>query len=134
MKTLKHPPLILVNLVLCWMPRVLLLFTLVLAWTNLAFGSEIHDAALNGDLEKVKALLKGDPELVFSQTTNKDDEGSTPLHFAALNGHKEVAELLLANRAKVDATNGTGWTPLHVAVFCGNTGSAELLRQHGGHE
>lgn len=33
-----------------------------LAWSNLAFGGEIQDAAQIGDLEKVKALLKGNPK------------------------------------------------------------------------
>jgi ankyrin repeat protein len=61
-----------------------------LAWSSLAFCGEIHDAAKSGDLEKVKALLKGNPNLVFSKDTN----GRTPLHCAALQGQKNVAELL----------------------------------------
>ena len=39
----------------------------VLAWGSLAFCGEIHDAAKNGDLEKVKALIKANPDLVFSK-------------------------------------------------------------------
>ncbi|MDA7653501.1 ankyrin repeat domain-containing protein, partial [bacterium] len=45
----------------------------------------------------------------------KDDDGSTPLHEAAQRGHKETAELLIANGADVNARTG-GWmnvTPLH---------------------
>jgi hypothetical protein len=57
---------------------------------QVAFGQEIDDAAQNGDLEKVKALLKDNPDLVSS----KDKWGRTPLHLAARNGHKDVAELL----------------------------------------
>ena len=71
----------------------------VLAWTMPAFSGEIHDAAKTGDLAKVQALLKDNHDLVFS----KDNNGGTPLHWAALNGHKDVAELLLANRADVNA-------------------------------
>jgi ankyrin repeat protein len=45
-----------------------------------------------------------------------------------------VAELLLANKADVNATNNNGETPLHLAALKGNKEVAELLRQHGGHE
>ena len=62
-----------------------------LAWSSVAFCGEIHDAAKSGDLEKVKALLTGNPNLVFS----KDNNGETPLHDAVVTGHKDVAELLV---------------------------------------
>ncbi len=76
-----------------------------------------------GDLEKVKALLKDQPALVFSKDTN----GMTALHLAANYGHKDVAELLLANRAKVNAKNNNGATPLHSAAGAGDKDTAELL-------
>ena len=47
-------------------------------------SKEIHDAAKSGDVEKVKALLKDNPDLVISQ----DDIGFTPLHYAAFKGYK----------------------------------------------
>lgn len=88
-----------------------------------AFGGEIHDAATSGNVEKVKALLKSNPDLVSS----KDSNGAVPLHWAALNGHKEVAEVLLANNAAVDARESNGQTPLHLAVFNHHTDIAQLL-------
>jgi len=75
-------------------------------------GGAIHQAARIGDLEKIKALLKDDPDLVFS----KDSKGDTPLHWAACNSHKEVIEFLLANKASVNAVDIGGLTPLHCAV------------------
>jgi len=60
---------------------------------------------------------------------------NTPLHWAA--GYDEckgVAELLLANGAKVNATDICRCTPLHLAADNGHKDVAELLRQHGGHE
>ena len=73
---------------------------------------EIDAAARDGDLGKVQALLKVDPHLVFS----KDNHDKTPLHFAADGGHKDVAQLLLANGADANAKDKNGWTPLHWAA------------------
>ena len=60
---------------------------LILVWSIPVFCGEIHDAAKAGDLAKVKALLKENPELV----SGRDYMGYTPLHqeFGA-----EVIELL----------------------------------------
>ena len=90
----------------------------------------LHDAARDGELAKVQALLKDNPDLVFS----KDAFGWTPLHYAVVSGQKDVAELLLAHGAEVNAEDNDGFTPLHVATANGHKEMAELLRQHGGHE
>ncbi len=84
---------------------------------------EIHDAARDGDLAKVKALLQGNPDLVYS----KDSNGRTPLHCAALAGQKDIAELLLVNKADVVVTDSNGWTPLALAVNGGNNDVLKLL-------
>ena len=42
-------------------------------------------------------------------------------------GHKDVAELLLANKAEVNAKDNNGWTPLHLAAPKGHKDVAELL-------
>ena len=41
----------------------------------------------------------------------------TPLHFAAHNGSKDMAEFLLANKAEVNARDKYGETPLHCAAL-----------------
>ena len=51
----------------------------------------------------------------------------TPLHCAAAEGHKDVAELLLANKAEVNAKDNNGGTPLHDAAVKGHKDVAELL-------
>ena len=40
----------------------------------------------------------------------------TPLHYAAANGHKEIAELLIEKGADLNAKNVVGMTPLHYAT------------------
>ena len=57
----------------------------------------------------------------------RNNDGVTPLHLAALNGHKDVAELLLANKAEVNAKDNHGETPLHLAAVNGHKDVAELL-------
>ena len=87
-------------------------------------SKEIHEAAKNGDLEKVKALLKDNPNLVFS----KDDKyGETPLHLAASKGYKELTQLLLANKADVNAKANDGGTPIYIAAQEGHKDVVELL-------
>lgn len=88
-----------------------------------ALGGEIHDAARNGNLDKVQELLKNDPALV-----SKRSEGSTPLHFAAGYGHMDIAKLLLASGADVNAKDSAGETPLHWAGRRENI--VELLLLH----
>jgi uncharacterized protein len=63
---------------------------IALACSTPAFCGEIHDAAKTGDLARVKALLKENPELVSS----RDEDGKTPLHLAIANSHKDITELL----------------------------------------
>jgi len=58
--------------------------------------------------------------------------GFTPLHSAALVGHKEIAELLIAAGADVNAKGKCGSTPLDDAVFFRNKETANLIRKHGG--
>jgi ankyrin repeat protein len=96
-----------------------------LSWCSLGLCSEINQAALKGDLEAVKTLLKANPNLVFSKDTNYF--GYTPLHAAAEKGHKEVAELLLTNKADVHAKCDNGWTPLHAAAYHGHEDVVVLL-------
>jgi ankyrin repeat protein len=83
----------------------------------------IHEAAKHGDVETARTLLKGKPQLVLS----KNDYGWTPLHWAAWTGHKAVAELLLKNKAEVNARTNHGNTPLHDAALKGHKDIAKLL-------
>jgi ankyrin repeat protein len=87
----------------------------------------LHEAAFNGKLEKAKQLIESHPELVLSHNSIANQ---TPLHLAAQYGHKDIVELLLANKADVEAKADGGWTPLLNAVLGGHKEIVELLVAH----
>jgi ankyrin repeat protein len=94
---------------------------------NTGYTPDIDSAAKIGDLERVQALLKNNPDLVLS----KDRNGWTPLHWAAADGHKSVAELLLAHGADVRARDNRGETPLHKSAGnCDTVGNCGTVRMH----
>jgi ankyrin repeat protein len=85
---------------------------------------DILDAIKSDNLDKVKALLKDDPDLVYSGDIIS---GMTPLHMAAFMGYREIVESLLADKADVNAKAVNGMTPLHYAVMKGYKDVVELL-------
>ncbi|XP_050397840.1 poly [ADP-ribose] polymerase tankyrase-1 [Patella vulgata] len=90
-------------------------------------GRELFEACRNGDLGKVK-------KYVTTQNVNaKDTAGrkSTPLHFAAGFGRKDVVEHLLENGANVHARDDGGLIPLHNACSFGHAEVVQLLLRHG---
>jgi cytohesin len=54
------------------------------------------------------------------------------LQLAAHGGHKEIAELLIAAGADVNAKDDDGDTPLDQAILDKQPETADLLRKHGG--
>jgi hypothetical protein len=57
----------------------------------------------------------------------RDKDGATALHKAAGMGHKDVVEVLLANKADVNAQSNGGITPLQVAAYKGNKEIVKIL-------
>jgi ankyrin repeat protein len=88
--------------------RAAVFAVLALSSAAIAFGGPIHDAARKGDANKIKALLQQDPKLV----SDKDKNGDTPLHVAALHGQVAAVQALLDAGADVNAKNNYGpFTP-----------------------
>ena len=57
--------------------------------------------------------------------------GSTPLHWAAKEGHTEIASLLIGNGADINSKNNDGLTSLHCAVDGGYKQIVSLLIGNG---
>ncbi len=55
-------------------------------------AAELHEAFKTGNVEKARELIEADPSLLHGGKGIK----TTPLHLAALNGHKAMAEMLIA--------------------------------------
>ncbi len=107
--------------------KIITMFLLLLFVAIPILAEEIHDAALKGDLTKIKSLLEKSP--AFLEARNENEK--TPLHFAAQGGHKEIVELLLENGADVNAKNIALETPLHYAAAMGHKDIMELLISRG---
>lgn len=88
---------------------------------------ELFEACKTGDIVKVK-------KLVTPKTVNARDTAgrkSTPLHFAAGYGRRDVVELLLASGASIQARDDGGLHPLHNACSFGHADVVRLLLEAG---
>ena len=90
----------------------------------------IHDAAGEGNIEAVKQHIAAGTDV--DAKLAHDPGGITPLIVAAASGHKELAELLIANGADVNATDDGGKTPLDSVFGYLELEIVDLLRKHGG--
>ena len=84
----------------------------------------IHKAAGEGNIEAVKQhLTAGTDANVKGGLLNF----STPLTVATMNGHSEIAKLLIAKGVDINAPDKGGWTPLYFAAWDDNKEITELL-------
>ncbi|MEA2988063.1 MAG: hypothetical protein QOG83_774 [Alphaproteobacteria bacterium] len=83
---------------------------------------DICNEVAKGEIKQVRELLARDPSLV----SRVAKIAGTPLHIAASRGNIAMVELLLTNKADVNAGTFDG-TPLHVAAMNGQLAVVELL-------
>jgi len=102
---------------------VSLTFLLILSFTGTVMAGEIHEAAGNGDLMKVKSLVKGN----YACINSRDGAGMTPLGRAAAGNHINVIRFIISKNIDVNGTDGKGQTPLHYAAANGMKDAAAVL-------
>lgn len=87
----------------------------------------IHFCATHG-LHLVSYRLLSD---TITDVECKVEDGRTALHMAAENGHEEMVQHLLTQRADCDVESADGRTPLRLALESGNEFIAQVLIQRG---
>src|SRR5438552_3632615 len=95
-------------------------------------GVSLFEASALGLIERVQERLSDEPALVNAYS----HDGWTPLHLASFFGHSQVASVLLARGADVNArSKSTRFakenTPLHAAAANRQVDVAEVLIAHG---
>ena len=88
---------------------------------------DIFEAARQGRLDRVQAILGSDPEEVSA----RDESCYTALHWAAIRAKWEVFQLLVEAGADPNAVGGDGGTPLHWAAHHDRADMVRLLVDRG---
>ena len=89
--------------------------------------SPVADAAMRGDRDGVRALLKQGADVNAAQ-----GDGMTALHWAAERGDAALADMLLYAGANVAAVTRIGqYTPLHLASKAGSAPVVQALLKAG---
>ena len=88
----------------------------------------LPNAVSSGNLEMFKLVSE---ELKGTDAVDEEEAMATSLHSAARQGHKEIAEHLIANNANVNWKNRGGTAPLHQAAGGGHEEIVKLLITNG---
>jgi ankyrin repeat protein len=92
-----------------------------------ASSSPVADAAMKGDRDALRALLKQGADVSGAQ-----GDGMSALHYAAERGDVEMTEMLVYAGANVGATTRIGqYTPLHLASQAGSATVVQALLKAG---
>ncbi|XP_024913876.1 ankyrin repeat and sterile alpha motif domain-containing protein 1B [Cynoglossus semilaevis] len=109
---------------------------------------ELLEAARTGNVALVEKLLSGKKGILGSGSGSiplpnllsmwkglnvncTDSSGYTPLHHAALNGHRDVVLKLLQFEASTNVSDSKGCFPLHLAAWRGDVDIVRILIHHG---
>ena len=110
------------------MKRVILFAMLViLHMTIVASAETIVEAAKNGDLQTVRSILAQDP----SKLNATDEDHYTPLHWACMRVHWDVARYLIEEGADLNVIGGDGGTQINWAVHHDNMEIVKLMIEKG---
>jgi ankyrin repeat protein len=93
--------------------------------------SSIHFAAQLGLAQITKDLISRSRKDISAIINSKDQEGGTPLWYAAKKGYEETTKILLNNGADIHAQSRRGGTALRVAAAEGHERIVKLLLHVG---
>lgn len=96
--------------------------------------TDVEARTANDESALMLAALKGHLEIVqklIARDADVNKTGWTPLHYAATGGHVAVMRLLLENHAYIDASSPNGSTPLMVAAMYATPTAVKLLLEEG---
>ena len=93
--------------------------------THESLGKRLYEAAWNNSVGEVATAIGMGADVNYSV------DGWTPLHSAAGHGNMDMASLLIAHGAVVNAQNFRGETPLFAAAYGKHKKMAEFLLAHG---
>jgi ankyrin repeat protein len=100
-------------------------FSLVQSLEEIEFEKSIHNACIQGDVDKVRNMINKDGKTILKQ---QDKSGYSCLHYAARHSHYEICKLLIDNGIDLNLkTFSCGSTALHRASYIGNRQIVELL-------
>ncbi|KAI8143109.1 hypothetical protein BJV82DRAFT_515389 [Fennellomyces sp. T-0311] len=88
-------------------------------------------AASGGNVAQVTQLLNDDRYRPYIDIDAKDDDGATPLIYAACFGKVEIAKVLLEAGAKTDIQDSSGWSALMWATTNNHDALVKVLLEHG---
>lgn len=106
--------------------RFLILCAICLGVQFPGFSQDVFEAARNGDLKQLKALIKQHPDTVNAVNAM----GFNPLMIACYRGQEKAAKLLVENGADVNARSPEG-SALQAAGYQNNTKLAVFLVKKG---
>jgi len=88
--------------------------------------SDVADAVMNGNAERLQLLLQQKADVNVPQT-----DGATALHWAVYRDDLETVNLLIRAGAKIDVKNREGISPLAMASLYGNLAVVDKLLEAG---
>jgi len=99
----------------------------LLLWAGAPNQSPVADAAMRGEVDHVRELLRSGEDVNAAQ-----GDGMTALHWAAESGNAELASMVIYAGANVGAVTRLGdYTPLHIASRSGRHTVVSVLLDAG---
>ena len=93
--------------------------------SNPVLNISIHQAALDGQISQLRNLLTTGVDV-----NTVDEDGRTPLMYAAFNGHADIISLLIDKGALINASDSEGRTALMMASSGPFPAAVKILLDH----